>query len=307
MFGANCLVCLTRSYFDRFLLIHQIKGFCQHSQSSFSSNPTFRVSKIAVIFNLLVVLSMVFPAVSYFQSLKMVCASNRSLCLILMGDQIYVISSIFLETVIAVKIETIRQEMLSWLHIFENRKFYGLGDIVDEKKLRKFVMARSVAMLMSLFRIIIIEAYVFSSHAYDNLSWSHARHISTTIASIIESFIFVEALHKIFIMGALLKAMKKAIRKAYLNRDFNVFKKQVHLVAAINDCTKLIMNLVTVLLIVWILACTTFLIFNIYAVTDSTSYNVLTTIVTNVKAIYLILASRSFLYFHDENLKREVS
>jgi hypothetical protein len=36
----------------------------------------------------------------------------RLLCLILMGDQIYVISSIFLETVIAVKIETIRQEMV---------------------------------------------------------------------------------------------------------------------------------------------------------------------------------------------------
>jgi hypothetical protein len=133
----------------------------------------------------------------------------RLLCLILMGDQIYVISSIFLETVIAIKIETIRQEMVSWLNIFENREFYGLGDIVDEKKLRKFVMARSVSMLMSLFGIIIMEAYLLSRHAYDNLSWSHSRHISTTIASIIETFIFVEALHKIFIMGAVLNPCRR--------------------------------------------------------------------------------------------------
>jgi hypothetical protein len=207
----------------------------------------------------------------------------------------------------AVKIETIRQEMVSWLNIFENREFYGLGDIVDEKKLRKFVMARSVSMLMSLFGIIIMEPYLFSSHAYDNLSWSHARHISTTIASIIETFIFVEALHKILTMGAVLKAMQKALLKTYLNRDFNVFKKQVHLIAAINDCTKLIMNLVTVLLTVWILASTVLLIFNIYALTDSASYNVLTIIVTNGKALYCILACTSFLYIHDENLKRKVS
>jgi hypothetical protein len=83
---------------------------------------------------------MLFPAASYLQSLKMVCPARRSLCFILMGDQIYVISGIILETIIAVKVETIRQDMLSWLTIFENRKVYNLGDIVDEQKLRKFVI-----------------------------------------------------------------------------------------------------------------------------------------------------------------------
>jgi hypothetical protein len=101
--------------------------------------------------------------------------------------------------------------------------------------------------------------------------------------------------------------MQKALRKTYLNRDFNVFKKQVHLIAAINDCTKLIMNLITVLLTVWILASTVLLIFNIYALTDSASYNVVTIIVTNGKALYFILAYTSFLYIRDENLKRKVS
>jgi hypothetical protein len=55
-----------------------------------------------------------------------------------MGDQVYVISSIVLETVIAVKIKTIHQDMLSWLNIFEKRKVYSLGDIANEQKLRKF-------------------------------------------------------------------------------------------------------------------------------------------------------------------------
>jgi hypothetical protein len=307
MSGANCFVCLSRSYFDKFLFFYQIKGLCQHSQSNFSLSPTFRVSKIAVIFNILVALSMLFPAASYLQSLKMVCPARRSLCLILMGDQIYVISGIILETIITVKVETIRQDMLSWLTIFENRKVYSLGDIVDEQKLRKFVIGKSVAMLVTLFGIIMTQIYLFSNHGYDNLSWSYARKISMMVVSIIQSFIFLEAFHKIFIMGALLEAIKTALRKTCFNKNFNVFKKQVHLIVAISDCTKLITNLTTVLLIVWILMAIILLIFNIYALTDYASYNFLTRMITHQKTFLFIVACTSFLYIHDENLKRKVS
>jgi hypothetical protein len=307
MVAANCLVCLSRSYFDKFLVLYQIKGFCQHSQSNFSVSPTFRISKMAVIFNLLVTLSLLFPAASYLQSLKMVCATNRSLCLILMGDQVYVISSILLETVIAVKIKTIHQDMLSWLNIFENRKVYSLGDIANEQKLRKFVTGRSLTMLISLFGTIITTMYLFSNHGYDNLSWSYARKLSMIVVSIIQFFIFMEAFHKVFIMGALLDAVKTALRKTYFNKNFNVFKKQVHLIAAINNCTKLITNLTTGLLIVWILMAIILLIFNIYALTDYASYNFLTIMVTNEKTFSFIMVCTTFLYIHDENLQRKVS
>jgi hypothetical protein len=307
MVAANCLVCLSRSYFDKFLVLYQIKGFCQHSQSNFSVSPTFRISKMAVIFNLLVTLSLLFPAASFLQSLKMVCATNRSLCLILMGDQVYVISSILLETVIAVKIKTIHQDMLSWLNIFENRKVYSLGDIANEQKLRKFVTGRSLTMLISLFGTIITTMYLFSNHGYDNLSWSYARKLSMIVVSIIQFFIFMEAFHKVFIMGALLDAVKTALRKTYFNKNFNVFKKQVHLIAAINNCTKLITNLTTGLLIVWILMAIILLIFNIYALTDYASYNFLTIMVTNEKTFSFIMVCTTFLYIHDENLQRKVS
>jgi hypothetical protein len=307
MVGADCLVCLSRSYFDKFLVLHQIKGFCQHSQSNFSLSPTFRVSKIAVIFNILVALSMLFPAASYLQSLKMVCPARRSLCLILMGDQIYVISGIILQTVIAVKVETIHQDILSWLNIFENRKIYCLGNIVDEQKLKKFVIGRSVAILVTLFGTIMSEIYLFSNHGYDNLSWSYPRKISMMVVSIIQSFIFMEAFHKIFIMGVLLEAVKTALRKTCFNKNFNVFKKQVHLIVAISDCTKLITNLTTVLLILWILMTVILLIFNIYALTDYASYNFLTIMITHQKTFLFIVACTSFFYIHDENLKRKVS
>jgi hypothetical protein len=307
MVAANCFVCLSRSYFDKFLVLYQIKGFCQHSQSNFSVSPTFRISNVAVIFNLLVTLSLLFPAASYLQSLKMVCATNRSLCLILMGDQVYVISSIVLETVIAVKIKTIHQDMISWLNIFENRKVYSLGDIANEQKLRKFVTGRSLTMLISLFGTIITTMYLFSNHGYDNLSWSYARKLSMIVVSIIQFFIFMEAFHKVFIMGALLDAVKTALRKTYFNKNFNVFKKQVHLIAAINNCTKLITNLTTGLLIVWILMAIILLIFNIYALTDYASYNFLTIMVTNEKTFSFIMVCTTFLYIHDENLQRKVS
>jgi hypothetical protein len=306
MVATNCFVCLSRSYFDRFLVLYQINGFCQHSQSNFSSSPTFRVSKIAVILNLLVTLSMVFPATSYLLSLKMVCTANRSLCLILIADQIYIFSSIFLEAVIAVKIETIHQDTLSWLNIFENREFYGLGDIVDEKKLRKFVIARSGGVLMIFCGMISGGMYLFSNHAYDNLMWSYARKVSLIVASTLQAFILVEAFHRIFIMGNVLEAMKKTLRKNF-NRDFNLFKKQVHLISVVNNNTRLLITLITVLLIVWILTTIIFLIFNIYALTDHASHDIFTIILTQVKTSFSIMGVTVFFYIHDENIKKKVS
>jgi hypothetical protein len=307
MDAANCFVCLSRSYFDKFLVLYPIRGFCQHSQSNFSSSPTFRVSKIAVIFNLLVTLSLLYPAASYLQSLKIVCPANRSLCLLLMGDQVYLISSIILETVIAVKIETIRQEMLSWMNIFEHRRFYDLGDIVDKPKLRKFVIGRNVAIMVSLFGATIAGIYLFSNHAYDNLPRSVARKISVIVASIIEGCIFLEAFHKIFFMGALLDAMKTALRQTHFNKDFNVFSKLIHLLAAINYCTKLIMNVTSVLLILWIFTTIIFLIFNIHALTDYVSYDFLTIMLMQEKALFFVMGCTLFFYVHDDNLKKKVS
>jgi hypothetical protein len=307
MVGANCFVCLSRSYFDKFLVLYQIKGFCQHSQSSFSASPTFRVSKTALIFNMLVTLSLLFPVVTYLQSLKAVCTVTRSLCLILMADQIFVMISILLEILLCVEINTIRQEMLTWLNIFENRNFYGLGVVADKKKIRKFVMARSLAIMISLFSCVLSGIYLFSDHGYDNLPRSYARNISLAVTSTFESFIFFEVVQKIFIMGALLDAMKTALRKTYFNRDFSVFKKHVHLMAIINYNMKLVMNLMTVLLMGWILTCTMYLIFNIYALTDYASYNFITIMVTQGKTIFFIITWTIFFYIHDENLKKKVS
>jgi hypothetical protein len=307
MVAANCYVCLSHSYFDKFLVLYQIKGFCQHSQSNFSSSPTFRISKIAVIFNILMALSMLFPAVSYLHSLKMVCTVNRSLCFILMGNQIYIISSIILETVIAVKIKSIHQNLLLWLNIFENRQFYSLGDIIDEKKIRKFMIARSGGMMITFCGAISIGTYLFSNYAYDNLPSSYPRKISLIVASSLQSFIFFEAFYNILIMGVVLQAMKKALRKTYLNRNVKVFKQQVHLIAAINNNTKLIMTLVTVLLIVWILTNIIFLIFNIYALIDHDSYNFITIMLMQVETSFLTLGLSLFFCVHDETLKRKVS
>jgi hypothetical protein len=307
MVAANCFVCLSRSYFDKFLVLYPIRGFCQHSQSNFSSSPTFRVSKIAVVFNLLVTLSLLYPAASYLQSLKMVCPTNRSLCLLLIGDQVYLISSIILETVIAIKIETIRQDMLTWLTIFEHRRFYNLGDIVDKAKLRKFVIARNVAIMVTLFGGTLSGIYLFSNHAYDNLPQSNTRKISVIVASIIEGCVFLEAFHKIFTMGALLDAMKTALHQIHFNKDFNVFRKLIHLLATINYCTKLIMNVTSVLLILWILTTIIFLIFNIYALTDYVSYDFLTIMVTQEKAFFFVMACTLFFHIHDDKLKKKVS
>jgi hypothetical protein len=162
-------------------------------------------------------------------------------------------------------------------------------------------------MLISLFGTIITTMYLFSNHGYDNLSWSYARKLSMIAVSIIQCFIFMEAFHKVFIMGALLEAVKTALRRTYFNKNFNVFKKQVQLFAAINDSTKLITNLTTGLLIVWILMAIILLIFNIYALTDYASYNFLTIMVTNEKTFSFIMVCTTFLYIHDENLQKKVS
>jgi hypothetical protein len=147
------------------------------------------------------------------------------------------------------------------------------------------VIARNVAIMVTLFGGTLSGIYLFSNHAYDNLPQSNTRKISMIVASIIEGCVFLEAFHKIFIMGALLDAMKTALHQIHFNKDFNVFRKLIHLLATINYCTKLITNVTSVPLILWILTII-FLIFNIFALTDYVSYDSLTIMVTQEKAFF---------------------
>jgi hypothetical protein len=154
------------------------------------------------------------------------------------------------------------------------------------------VIAKNVAITVSLFGGTLSEMYLFSSHAYDNnLPRSNTQKISVIVASIIEGCVFLEAFLKIFIMGALLDAMKTALHQVHLNKDFNVFRKLIHPLAIINYCTKLI---TFVLLILWILTTIIFFIFNIFALTDYVSYDFLTIMVTQEKAFFFSWDVRYF-------------
>jgi hypothetical protein len=145
MVAANCFVCMSRSILNPFLVLYQIKGFCQHSRSNLSSIPTFKISKMAlIIINLSVTLGLLLPAASYLPVLETLCATKKSLCFVLIGDEIFLISNILLEIVVAAKMETVHQEMLTWLNIFEHRKFYSLDIIVDENKVKKFITVRII-------------------------------------------------------------------------------------------------------------------------------------------------------------------
>jgi hypothetical protein len=168
------------------------------------------------------------------------------------------------------------KNLLLWLNIFENRQFYSLGDIMDEKKIRKFMIARSGGMMITFCGAISIGTYLFSNYAYDNLPSSYPRKISLIVASSLQSFIFFEAFYNILIMGVVLQAMKKSSTQNLFEQKCQRFQAASHLIAAINNNTKLIMTLVTVLLIVWILTNIIFLIFNIYALIDHDSYNFIT-------------------------------
>jgi hypothetical protein len=109
------------------------------------------------------------------------------------------------------------------------------------------VIARNVAITVSLFGGTLSGMYLFSSHAYDNnLPRCNTGNISVIVASIIEGCVFLEAFLKIFIMGALPDAMKTALHQVHLNKDFNGFRKLIHLLATINYCTKLITNVTSV-------------------------------------------------------------
>jgi hypothetical protein len=307
MVAANCFVCMSRSILDPFLVLYQIKGFCQHSRSNFSPIPTFKISKIALIINLSVTLALLIPAASYLPVLETLCATKKSLCFVLIGDEIFLISNILLEIITAAKMETVHQEMLTWLNIFEHRKFYSLDIIVDENKVKKFITVRTIGVMVAAWFVVVEALYFFSDNAYDNLPWSNARKIALLVGTIFESFITFEAYHRIFTKAALLDAMKTALHKTCFTRDFNVFKKQVLLMAAMNSNTKSIMNLMTALLLLWISTTIGFLIFNIYALIDYASYNVFTVMLTQLKTISFITSCGLFFYVHDENLKRKVS
>jgi hypothetical protein len=307
MVAANCFVCISRAIYSPLLVLFPIKGFCPHSKSSTSVSPTFKIAKLALVVNLLVSLSLLYPTVSCLSSLMSVCGTQKSLCLIILGDQMFIISSILLEIIVTTKVETLRREMLTWSNIFQHRRFYGLGDITDKKKSKRIVMARSIFLLVILVAVPAGGVYFFSDYAYDRLPLNYARNISLCFFTTLQSNLALDAYQRLVVVGAILNAMETTLHETFLNRNVDVFKRHVHLIAAINCNVKSIKNILTGLFTLWILTITSFLICNIYALVDHSSHDFLTIVMTQVKTINMIIVSAVFFFIHDEILKRKVS
>jgi hypothetical protein len=294
MVAANCFVCISRAIYSPLLVLFPIKGFCPHSKSSTSVSPTFKIAKFALVVNLLVSLSLLYPTVSCLSSLMSVCGTQKSLCLIILGDQMFIISSILFQIIVTTKVETRRSK---------HRRFYGLGDITDKKKSKRIVMARSIFLLVILVGVPAGGVYFFSDYAYDRLPLNYARNISLCFFTTLQSNLALDSYQRLVVVGAILNAMETTLHETFLNRNVDVFKRHVHLIAAINCNVKSIKNILTVLFILWILTITSFLICNIYALVDHSSHDFLTI----VKTINMIIVSALFFFIHDEILKRKVS
>jgi hypothetical protein len=307
MTRSNCFVCISRSVFDPLFVLNPIKGFCPHSKCSTALTPTFKISKMALIFNLLLALSLLYPTVTSLPSIMRMCRIQKSLCLIILGDQLFIVSSSILEILITAKVKALREEMLTWSNIFQHRQFYGLGDIIDTRKSKRIVMANSIFILLIFIGIIMEGIYFFSSETYDTLPWHHARKISLCLAGIFQSYIVLDAYQKLITVGAILNAMETALHETRFTRDLNVFKKQVHLIALINCTARSVMNLMTTFLVLWMLTLTSFLICNCYSLVDNASYDFLTIVMTQIKTISIIANCTVYLFMHDETRKRKVS
>jgi hypothetical protein len=158
-----------------YCFISPIKFDCEHSQLPHLSRTICKVSKLGNYLVGLIVVTILFPTSLYFSLLpKMYQVKDKTLCLINYADALFIVSNAVLASIIFFKLELQEQKLKTWIEIYTKRKFYGLGDILRNKKSKQITLRKRCESAIVIFLLVamVIPHFAFS---YDNLEWSFTR------------------------------------------------------------------------------------------------------------------------------------
>lgn len=306
---SNCVVCLVQSNYDLCQVLLPLKGYCEHSRFKIfkSKSQYFRFFRSLQIFDYVFQTFLCWPIATYIYNLRTICFSDdKSFCLILLTDYIFVFSTCLVSLIHFSQFKTKQLEANGWVNIVENRLKYGLKDVFNVKKSRIFIRRRNLMMgafYVLIFMMTIIQFVV----SYDILPWNGPRKLLLVLCITFQSYICLDLTQRFKLVGALLDSLKRALKSKRKRNVRSCFLKYNKLVLAVRINLNLFLKMMTVPLASWILTAVVSLILNIYISIQFPDYGLFTLILVQSRTAVTIMSIFFILVTAETNLKGKVS
>ena len=300
MVAADCFVCATRTLFDPLHLCDPIKRYCQHSKNSSYLKPTITISKATLVMSTILITGLLFPIIATMPLLADLCVSDKSTCLVIIGDVVFLICSFVHGLILLLGVRPLCQQSLGFSEIIKNRHIYGFTTIITKGGAKIFVTARTIYAALN-YAMVAVMVVIYYLHPYDYVKWKTSREVAVTITIILECYIGIEMYTKLCLVGVILEAVKTTIAEA------QNFGKCARLIIAVNSNLKLSMDVLVVTMATWIISTIINLICHIAADFYRRDLDFFAEVMLQGKTMYAIFGCVVLYYIHDKNLKEKVS
>lgn len=289
-------------------MVLPIKGFCKHSTLKIfkSRHPHFRFIRGLQIFDFAVQAFLLWPIFSYFVYLPIVCSmENKSLCLIMLTDEIFCVSTCAVSFIHQLQFQTKTLEANGWSRIVEARRNFGVKQIMGWKKTRSIIMKRNI--MNGLFNILVYVSSILQFViSYDNLEENEPRKLLQMLAFTFQSYICLDLTQRFKIIGTILHSVKKTLMTDY-ERPSKDFVKYSKLILAIHVNLRVFHKTIILPLMSWILMTIVSLILNIFLLIQFSEYPWYAIVLIHARTAVTVLSIVIILSNAEQNLKRKVS
>jgi hypothetical protein len=305
--AADCLKCNFQSNYDIFSYIFPVHFYCQHSKFQFSPKCRVKIARNALIVGWIIHLAVLICLMVSFLSEFYLC-DDKSSCFVLISDYVFIIGDIIVTVIILARAKSVHREFNSWLHIFENRKIYNLGQIIHGSDVNKFKIYRMVSLFNFIVSLLMTLFYFITE-----LHVSFARKCVLSFCTTFQVVGVCEFFKRVSLVGAIMKTFEESLKTALIlpfpqHRSLmHSFPKYHHLLRTINANLALFMKTMASLLFIWSITSTVSMIFNIYVLIKYTDYDLQSMIFIHLRVVFIIMGIFTILIVAEDCLNRKVS
>ena len=303
-------MCISYSEFDLFRYFFILHYYCPHSKYNHAEETCCKVSKYSILAHVVAIFFLFLSILFYLIYLPEVCQKQQSLCIIFVGDEIFVFGAVALSLIFCITVKSQKREFEAWLSIFENRDSYNLDTIVSQRNLKfKFYRFFSVGIPV----VFQCSAIIYFFVSYDKLPWSTVRKIVLSFAYAFHVKRASDMVKTISLVGKTLEAFVRSVKTTLTERlatdedGVDVFKVFHKLIRHINSSIGLVMKTMTVILYLWSTVVVILLIINIYILIKYADYSFTTMCLLHLRTTLTAAGILTVLIRSEEDINVNVS
>jgi hypothetical protein len=306
----DCIWYSLNSSYDLFQYLFPVQCYCSHSRYNFSKKPCCKISKIGLTWFASLILFFIVCITNSFIYAPRACAGEKSLCVIYMTDEFFVVGSCILLLLVVCNVKTQESELNTWLFIFENRRFYGLGPIIQKDIVVKINKASSV------FSVLVnsLMLCLTFSYSYDNFPGNILRKMAICVCYAFQTRGAFEMVKRISLMGVMLQALETSLKTMKMTKLFlcpntcltTKLRRYQNLICVINNGMEVYMKVTAVTLSIWTIMLVVTLIINIYVWIDHWDLSLGILSVLQLRTLVTVLGIVVIAFATENNVNKKV-